>query len=220
MTTSDDIHDAILFANDAMSSLAKLIENLKRLQPATPFKRLPVPWIAQNDPMSTTDDFTNSDCGPACVAMILRWLSHNVTVDDVSKATGLPAGFKYTTATNLIKAATSFGLSLVHQFGEASDPIGPLSLALIRSEIDRGYPVIALVNYPSLPIRSDMSFKGGHFIVIIGYDPDGGDLFYNDPYWRDNTGAGIRITGLALSSALANCSINGNRPFQGLTVKP
>ena len=54
---------------------------------------LAVPWIGQNVRDVATDDYSSSDCGPACVAMWLTYRGKTPTVDDVSKATGLSAGF-------------------------------------------------------------------------------------------------------------------------------
>jgi len=181
---------------------------------------LSVPYVPQNDPMRADDDYSNSDCGPACVQMVIGWRGRVVPVDQVSMATGLPAGFKYTMPANLIVAAAKFDLALVHRFGLPTDQIGPLTLGLIRSEVDADRPVIVLVHYPSLPIRRDMTFTGGHYVVVTGYEPDTNAIIYHDPYWPDLAGANVRCSGEAFQSAMANCKLNGNRPYQGLTVRP
>lgn len=210
----------IAWLNAVISDARSAIVEISAQTPVEVVKKLSIPWLSQNDPRSTTDDYSNSDCGPACVAMILRARAQNVTIDDVSKATDLPQGYKYTTASNLIHAAAAFGLTLVHQFGAAADSIGPLTLDKIKNEIDAGRPVIVLVHYGSLPLRFDQVFKGGHFVLAVGYAVDSGDILYHDPYWLDSAGQYVRISGASFAKAQADCSIDGNRSFQGLTVTP
>jgi hypothetical protein len=70
-----------------------------------------------------------------------------------------------------------------------------------------------------LPLRSDKNFKAGHFVLVVGYAMDSGDLLYHDPYWLDSAGAYVRITANDFAQAQADCKIDGNRGFQGLTVK-
>lgn len=139
--------------------------------PVTPGHRLSVPWIGQNT-SRTDDDYSNSDCGAAVVAMIVGGFS----VDEVSKSTGKLPGYKSLSFDDLIIAAATFGLHLQHV---------SLTLAEICSEIDRDHPVIVLVNYKSLPVpnRFDMGYNGGHYLLIVGYDET--YITYHDPYQSD-----------------------------------
>src|SRR3989304_1750141 len=91
--------------------------------PASNIKMLDVPWLPQNGLQVMTDDYSNSDCGTACLGMALRSRGKMVTVDEVSKETGLPAGFKYTVPADLIKAAAKFDLPLGRFVGGAPDAI-------------------------------------------------------------------------------------------------
>jgi ABC-type bacteriocin/lantibiotic exporter with double-glycine peptidase domain len=168
---------------------------------------LPVPWVGQNVQGVNTDDFSNSDCGPACVAMLLRMRGQSPTVDDVSKATGLSAGYTYTLPEHLITAAAKFGVKLQRVFN--------LDSAVIQAIIDRGVPVIVLVHYGSLAQRYDQKFKAGHWIVISGYNHD--EAIYNDPLWQEPAaGRGVRLDWADFMQALADCRLDGNRQFQGL----
>src|SRR5512136_647111 len=90
--------------------------------------RIPIAWMGQNT-SATTDDYSNSDCGPACVAMWLNWLGHTVTVDDVSAATGLTRGYKYTLPTHLITAASHWSVVLARAI--------TFTPSAIKAEIDR-----------------------------------------------------------------------------------
>lgn len=137
--------------------------------------RLNVTWIGQNT-ASATDDYTNSDCGAACLAMISGYLFKHlpVTVDEVSIVTGKPRGYTSLSFNDLITAAQHFGIKLQH---------ANLSLDEIGAEIQRGSPVIALVNYSKLPLyyRFDMKYNAGHWVLIVGVDAQ--EVIYHDPYW-------------------------------------
>jgi uncharacterized protein YvpB len=180
------------------------------VEPPSNIRLLKVPWVGQNT-IRTDDDYSNSDCGAACVAMWLRFRGVEVSVDAVSVATGRQANYPYTTFADLDKAANKYGLDLVHQFGT-------LTPLLIKDEINAGRPVIALAHYPSLPERYDPNYKASHWVILMGYDEE--TFFYNDPYWRNAIdGEAIPITGAQLVNALHNVTLNGNTAMQGATRK-
>ncbi len=169
-----------------------------------------VPWVGQNTILNT-DDYSNSDCGPASLTMWLNYRHKSVTVDDVSRATGKPKGYTFTVFADLDRAANFYGLDLVHY-------LGTLTLDLIRREIDAKRPVLALVHYPSLPERYSLTYALSHWILIMGYDGD--TFFYHDPYWPTAVdGAAIPITSEQLTAALKNVEKNKNTPMQGATEK-
>lgn len=170
-------------------------------------KTLPVPWVGQNT-SQVTDDYSNSDCGPASLCMWLKYRGVNVTVDDVSRATGKPAGYTYTVFADLDRAANVYGLDLTHKLGN-------LTLDLIRAEIDAKRPVIVLVDYPALPKRWDAGYMASHWIVVKGHSE--GKFVYNDPYWPDRTGGeNISISDSQLTKALQDVSTDDNTPMQGI----
>lgn len=138
--------------------------------PVTPGHRLSVQWVGQNTSLQT-DDYSNSDCGAACVAMLA-----GCSVDEVSVATGKPHDYASLSFIELIVAAEKFNLRLQHV---------PLALPEICSEIDRDRPVIVLVNYQNLPAvsRYDARYNGGHYLLIVGYDET--YIIYHDPYQPD-----------------------------------
>ena len=169
---------------------------------------LDVPWASQLGPDAA---YSNSDCGPACVAMWLRWIGRAVNVDQVSQATGLPKGYKYTVPANLMAAAKTFGLMLERVLNVSVDD-------LCRA-IDSGAPTIALVHYPSLPaeVRYDHKFNSGHWVLVVGYTRD--DVIYHDPYWPDSRGQRVRIARADFERAMRECTLDGNSPNQALRVK-
>ena len=177
---------------------------------ASNIKMLDVPWLPQNGLQVTTDDYSNSDCGTACLAMVIRSRGRLVTVDEVSKATGLPAGFKYTVPADLIKAAAKFELPLVRFVGG--------SLQDIEAEIRGGRPVVVLVHYPSLEKKFDANFRSGHWILVVGETPDA--IICHDPYWPDSRGAFIAMPRAAFEKAWSDTTVDSNQPRQGLRLRP
>ena len=107
-------------------------------------KRLLVPWIGQNVDSVTTDDYTKSDCGAACMAMVINTFrgGDGVTVDEVSVATGRPKGYFAASFQELINAGARYNVLLEH--------VSP-TLENICADIDNGRPVIVIVNYKSMP---------------------------------------------------------------------
>src|SRR5512137_381926 len=105
--------------NDLRSTLAELA---KMSDGDKASNLLKIPWIGQNT-ARPDDDYSNSDCGPACLAMWLNWLDHVVTVDDVSASTGIPRGYSYTIPANIITAAGHWSLKLERVLNLSSDAI-------------------------------------------------------------------------------------------------
>ena len=196
-------------ANEAVAALnvykQSLLANDPIGQPAS-FKRLDVPWVGQN--VGSDDDWSNSDCGPACVTMVLRYLGQNVTVNQASKITGLAKGYKGTAYWDLGK------IFLAHK--TLAGRKAGLTLDYLKAEIDAGRPCILLVHYGSLENRSDLTFTGGHWIVLTGYDVDRQQYLYHDPYFKDSRGRFVEISAIGLEKALADCKLDGNTPNQGV----
>jgi hypothetical protein len=172
-------------------------------------KRLGVGWIGQNT-TAASDNWSNSDCGCACVAMWLNFMGLQKTVDDVSAATGLARGYSYTLPAHLIKAAQYYGLGL--------ERVVNLTIDAIKAEVLRAVPVIVLVHYGALQKRADQNFTAGHWILVVGCDAD--KVYYHDPYWADRaSGSYIEITNAQLETAMQQCALDGNTPKQGLRSK-
>lgn len=150
--------------------LADAVDDFISIIPEAAGHRLTVQWVGQNT-SRTDDDYTNNDCGAAVVAMLV-----GCSVDAVSVATGRSRGYASLSFDDLIKAAAKFGVLLHH---------ASLAVAEICSEIDRNHPVIALVNYQSIPAanRYDARYNGGHYLLVVGYDEQ--HITYHDPYWPD-----------------------------------
>ena len=165
--------------------------------------RLDVPWVSQ---LAQDANYARGDCGTAALTMWLHYLGHNVSVDDVSRATGLPTGFRFTAFDHLQRAANAWGLALMW--------VGRQSLDALRVELALDSPVIALVHYPSLPmpVRYDAHYPYSHWVTVVGYSAGG--VIYHDPYFPpgdEDAGAFIEIANEDFLTAWGNNHQAGNR---------
>jgi Peptidase C39 family len=138
-----------------------------------------------------------SDCGPACVAMLVQFSTgQRVPIDQLSQECGMSDAHKYTLSNDMISGAAAHDVKLS---------------CLIVTSIDiASMPCIALVHYGTLP-RLDMKYTRGHWVVVVSVT--GGEVTYHDPdYWGDQMRGGAnRIVPIALfDQAMQDCSADGN----------
>lgn len=164
------------------------------------------------------------DCGPACVKMVLDYMTDRggysasgVSIDQLATesegSTDLGL-FAY----ELVGLAARHGLSLSYDSG--------VSVNAIIEDIDRGLPSIALVSYGRISTRSDKAAVGGHFMVVVGYTPD--SIIVDDPDWTAlNGGKGLSIPRAEFISAMSAmtptnqaCSVLGYQPVTGVPSQP
>jgi uncharacterized protein YvpB len=136
---------------------------------------LDVPYRSQWD-----DDATQSrtDCGPACLAMVLGYYGVQVSIDALLSATGAAPG-QYVSFGQLQRVARPFDVTFA--YGAKN------SLEDLKRWVDEGKPAIALVRYSFWSqieprVSTQDPFTGPHFVVVVGYGD--GNIFINDPnYW-------------------------------------
>lgn len=140
---------------------------------------LPVPEIPQ---WGSGANRYRTDCGPACVAMLLSYYGklQGRTVDDLARETALAQVDGGLLPVQLSVLGARHALPLVVHEGTTLDDI--------RREIDAGRPVIALVAYRYILGRLDQADrvpgKDGHFLIVLGYDDT--HVVANDPdTWVD-----------------------------------
>ena len=142
--------------------------------------KLKVPYKSQWD---ITANASRDDCGPACLAMVLGAFGINKTVNEVFRATGAPPN-SYINFDQIAFASRKFGLNIEHHI---------ISFNELKSKLDQGFPMIALVNYRYFPNKQD-KFNGPHFITVIGRTDN--SIFCHDPNrLRGNTyGDGVELS--------------------------
>lgn len=184
---------------------------------ARPRVMLNVPYHSQEDPDAR---WAAGDCGPACVRMLIGWNALRqgqpnlpLSVDEVSQWTGMgPARFSF--PAQLVRVAGRYGLKLV----ESRDA----TLKRVLAEVGAGRPVISLVRYGSISNRQNLGFRGGHFIVVVGYDDQ--YIYANDSDWWGDLraqGAGLPIPRGEFERAIGVDSWKaGNPPYWGVFVDP
>ena len=98
-------------------------------------KQLDIPYRSQSDSDAL---YAASDCGAACVAMLLEAFGMDVKIDDIFKSTGRRQS-EFLSRTDLINAADKHHLKL-EKFGNGTK-------TFLTKSIDDSRPFIALVNY-------------------------------------------------------------------------
>ena len=141
--------------------------------------KLKVPYKSQWD---STANASRDDCGPAALCSVLAAFGIDKTVDEVFRATGAPPN-SYITFDQVAFASRKFGLNIEHHI---------ISFNELKSKLDQGFPMIALVNYRHFPNKQD-KFNGPHFVTVIGRTDN--SIFCHDPNrLRGNTyGDGVEL---------------------------
>lgn len=179
----------------------------------------PVPTVRINVPFDTQiGNVWANDCGPATVAMVLGW--RNIRKPDGTKYTThdiseyLQHRNNPTGIGDLDKALEYYGVRATPHYRPGAEPI--LDADLIKSELNAGRPVIALVKRLHLKMPFD-PFLGNHFIVITGWAD--GWFFVHDPLGRNaDEGAYVPVHQDNLRAAIQATPPN-TIFYAGLTVE-
>ncbi len=177
--TQDDLIQQISILvhgmNEDIKRMLDIIDAALKEPPTAGAIKLNVAWMSQ---LGDKANYGIGDCAEACTAMVLLYLGKAITsVDQVSKAAGLPQGFTESAWWDAVKAATAFGVTLQHAQNQTLDNL--------TAELQAGKPVIVLVDYPSIPpsLKYDQKYNSGHFLVVVGADAQ--SITVHDPYWPD-----------------------------------
>jgi ABC-type bacteriocin/lantibiotic exporter with double-glycine peptidase domain len=186
------VNDKLVTLDDALQQIDQWIAGLQTLREfITTMKtqdsedtsvRLAVPWLSQ---LAATAGYAGGDCGMACVAMILNMHGPRVTVDEVSRKSGLKPGFTGAAWWDVQRTAALLGLTLAHSFN--------LELNDLETVLRAGQPAIVILNYQSIPARFRYSttYNSGHFVVVVGIDQEA--VFVHDPYWPEGSKSGTSV---------------------------
>jgi predicted double-glycine peptidase len=125
-----------------------------------------------------------NDCGAASVAMVLsKIIGKSPTVDSLYDEVR-PSGNEYLSVDDLMTLLSRRGVSSYWKTGMS---LADLYWVLATEKV----PVICLVNYGALYTLRPNSFKGSHFMVIMGIDLD--YVYAHDPLNTPTIGEGIKI---------------------------
>ncbi len=124
------------------------------------------------------------DCGAACVEMVGEFYKGQIlgvgTNEIHAHMTG--GANKKTSAEDLQKALKHFyDVDTIDKGGATPD--------MLRGWIDEGHPSIVLVRYGDFPLRMDLAYTSGHWMVVCGYDSfdwaghEVKRLIMHDPDW-------------------------------------
>jgi len=130
----------------------------------TPGRCLDVPYSAQWE--SDAMNFRR-DCGAACVEMVgeyYRGQLQGVGTNEIMHY--ITGGKDENTGYDDLKGGLLhfYNVDLIYRRSAAH------TLDLLRSHVDADTPTIVLVRYGHIHLRMDLSYVGGHWMVVCGYD--------------------------------------------------
>jgi hypothetical protein len=138
-----------------------------------------VPFRTQRD----GSPYAGSNCGPAALAMVLEAYGINEGNDDLRYLSHTYQGTwprrGGTALQHIAQVAEDFGLHAAGLY--EGDHFRHWSVADVRTEVEQGHPVIALVKYRLLPGRDYSPVRYDHYVVLWDVTPDG--FIYNDPIY-------------------------------------
>ena len=146
---------------------------------------LAVPFRSQYD----GSPYQNSNCGPTALGMVLEAYGIHATTAQLRAAANQlqgTTGYDQGVALDFLQAiAQEAGLRTEGLVG-ANGRYRQWSMADLIGEVRRGYPVITLVRYATLPDHAGSTSTSDHYIVVIGVTDQG--LVINDPAFTGNGG--------------------------------
>jgi uncharacterized protein YvpB len=119
-------------------------------------------------------DLRINDCGVACTAMALEFYHKRgtLTVNQLAQETSLTNSDDGLMPAQLVNLATRHGLPTIVKIASLDD---------ICNEINANRPVIALIKYSFILGRLDVNDLTGHYVLVIGHDPE--HFVLDDPDW-------------------------------------
>ena len=139
----------------------------------TDVRKLNIPYRSQWADDASTHQ---TDCGPACMAMLLNAYGKWATPDSLYKFINPPKPLnKFVTMAELMQIGRSNHLPF-HYKKYAHQQAGWQALTEL---IDQGFAPIALIKYEPWQQFTGNRFKWGHFVVVTGYDAQ--HVYLHDP---------------------------------------
>jgi hypothetical protein len=146
---------------------------------------LDVPYRSQYD----SSPYQNSNCGPAALGMVLQAYGLDVPTDRLRAIADQLQG------TNAYNSgiALDYLQAIARQAGLRTEGLGTpdghyrqWTMADVIREVRRGYPVITLVHFSSLPAHANSGSASDHYVVVVGLSNSG--FVISDPASKDGSG--------------------------------
>jgi uncharacterized protein YvpB len=139
---------------------------------------LNVPYRSQYD----ASPYQNANCGPASLAMVLLAYGLDVPNDrlrSIADSLQGTSGYNDGIALQYLQViAKQAGLNSEGLF-DLNGHYHQWSMGDVIREVRRGYPVITLVHFASLPAHATSGSTSDHYIVVVGVTSNG--FIINDP---------------------------------------
>jgi len=139
-----------------------------------------VPYVGQ---VGTGANEHYNDCGPTSAAMVIKFYGANFTTIDVLFNEVQPSGDSYTSFGDICKLWDARGID--------ADYAQEVSLGELYEYLVKGAPVVALIRYGALESIRPNTFKGSHFVVVIGMDLQ--NVYIHDPLNTPTTGECVPV---------------------------
>ncbi len=174
--------------------------------------KLDVPFISQR---SKEADGQGRDCGPTCLAMVIRAEpapSNSPTVNELYDRY-LRGHNENTQWGDLRDIAKGEGLNPKRSRYDNRN----LALEDVRSLIRKGHPVIVLVNYAHWPSSTTNGFDGNHFVLVTGFDES--NVYLHDPLFKDSDkGKHYRLDNATFLNGWDGFAPGGNAPLRRMAM--
>jgi len=177
---------------------------------------LNVPYRSQIPAKPGADgSYGKGDCGPTVAVSILDTQRITATIDEMGRRMGKPEGYTSSQLRELQTVMGEYDVALGwHKF---VTPATTLDWSKVTDMVNRGSPIIALVWYPLLPLRYDLRYNYGHYVLIVGTTDT--QVIYHDPYWKGEAGAYLKAGKADFAKAWLATGIHSKTPAQGLYLK-
>ena len=174
---------------------------------------LDVPYRSQFD----GSPYAGANCGPASLAMVLEAYGIELPtarLRDLANGIQGTSGYPDGVAIESLQAiALDAGLQVVGLYG-ADHRYARWTVEGVRRQVERGWPVLTLVHYRSLPGHETSTSAADHYVVVVGVTPDG--FLVHDPAFPGQAGRLRPLSTEQLRRAWDDSSV----PGQAIAVGP
>lgn len=139
----------------------------------------------RNSGAKTKDEYRSwswASCGMACTKMILAHRTGKILpTATLGMTCASYGGYEFPLEDNVGLIYTPYVTFLKKEFGLSSKIVSPLLPREIMHELSEGHYVIASVGPNIRNLKSWPKQKGGHLILMLGYDLDKQEFYFHNP---------------------------------------